>query len=46
MSTTVALSVIFAAAAAITGTNAQSTTSVPPLAEQTYAYGDLVRRAQ
>ncbi|EPS93600.1 hypothetical protein FOMPIDRAFT_1084629, partial [Fomitopsis schrenkii] len=38
----VALSVIVAAAAAISGANAQSaTTSVPPLAEQTYAYADL-----
>lgn len=41
MSTIVALSAL--AAAAFSGVHAQTTTSVAPLADQTYAYSDLVR---
>ncbi|TFY52202.1 hypothetical protein EVJ58_g10146, partial [Rhodofomes roseus] len=42
MSSTVALSALLAAAAALSGANAQSSsTSVAPLAAQTYAYADL-----
>lgn len=42
MSTIVALSAL--AAAAFSGVHAQTTTSVAPLADQTYAYSALVRR--
>ncbi|KZT63549.1 hypothetical protein DAEQUDRAFT_770517 [Daedalea quercina L-15889] len=41
MSAPVALSIVFAAAAAISGANAQTSTSVAPLADQTYAYSAL-----
>jgi len=39
--TTVTLSALLAAAAAFSGANAQSSTSVAPLAAQSYAYADL-----
>lgn len=42
MSTIVALSALLVASAAISGANAQTSTSVAPLADQTYAYSALV----